>query len=459
MKKIFFILMLLIYSLSFSKIEVNIDNKNLNEFDQTQLHIIFLNENPVGYSFENLEENFRILAKRRNQEFRNINGQKTSLIEDTYLIEPQKIGKSDIVVNFSNGEKRKLSVETKKDGDLSNKIDNSRKNEKKYIKIETSPLKNRYYLGEKIIYSENLIYSPNDVEIESIINLETNAFNVEVLPNKANSNSAAGVKVNLLNAILTPISLGERSFSGSGIKYLDFNSGEIELLLPKPKKIEILELPKNAPKGFKNTVGKIEVKTSLDKTKSKIGSPIILTVTLSGEGNVKEINNIYPDEIDGATIYQTEKKYNEAIVDDKYISKKTIEVAILPKKSGVLELPEVKIPYFNTEKEKYDYLTINSMKIDIEGENNSTKIDNNKSPINKNIDKNIIENKLEKNNINNEVTKKVKIDELISGETENTSIYKKIAIMLGILSIFEFIIIIYLYRVNINKDRTNERKR
>lgn len=453
MKKICSILMFLIFSFSFSKIDVQVSKNEITQYDRVKLDVIFENEDPIQYDLSDIENNFTILSRGNSRQYQIINGNKTSSVVNSYILEPLKTGKFDLKIKFDNGEVKNVPIEVKGESNLSNTQQQIVTN--KSISFNITPLKESYYMGEYIPYTEKLVYFPNEVAPKELINSKIDGFKEKILIPDSNGNreeettvinGKEAIVLTLYKAILTPISSGEKNIRGLGVRYITDYYGRYSALIPENKIVNILDLPSNAPTGFKNTVGDIKVDYTLNKSETKVGFPVILNIKLFGEGNLKDISNLYPEDIGNATIYQTEKNYDEKIIDNRYYNEKNIEVAILPKENGELKLPEVKIPYFDTKNKKYDFAVIKPLTIKVQGQNI---IKANKSPINKIQDKKIEEPKVER----------VKIENLTIGNEENSSFFKILSIILGILSIFEFIIIICLYRVNINKDRTNERKR
>lgn len=457
MKKIFLILMFLIFSFSFSKIDVKISKNEIIPYENIKLDIIFENEEPIQYDFSGIKDEFKILGTRKNREYQIINMKKTIKIVNSYILEPLKTGNFNIKIKFENGDVKEFNIKVKNAPVLP---DNQKKIiENKNVSFLINPLKNTYYIGEYIPYTESVVYFPQEVILKKLIEAQIDGFKDKILVPNADGerdsevitiDGKEAVKLTVYKAILTPLSTGEKNIRGFGVKYIsgnDFYYDKYLTLLPQNKKIEILPLPSNTPKGFKNVVGEIKVDYSLNKTETEVSSPVILNIKIYGEGNLKDISNLYPEEVEGATIYQTEKSYFEKIIDDKYYNEKNIEVAILPKESGEIKIPEIRIPYFNVKNKKYEFLTLKSLTLKVKGQKN---VDNLlKSPINKINEKNNNTSKIEK----------ISIENLEIGNEKINPLFKILTVIFGILSIFEFLIIIYLYRLNIKKEKQKDRKR
>ena len=119
--------------------------------------------------------------------------------------------------------------------------------------------------------------------------------------------------------------------------------------------------------GFQNVVGTPTIDYNWNKDKINYGDSVVLSVTISGSVNLDTLDKIFTQNIEDFNIFENVKGFNEDIKDGRYEAVKNFEVAFIPKKTGNLKTPEVKIPYFNTKDKKFEELVIPSKEISVEG--------------------------------------------------------------------------------------------
>ena len=62
-----------------------------------------------------------------------------------------------------------------------------------------------------------------------------------------------------------------------------------KILRSQPLVVDVLPLPKGAPKGFKNLIGEFEISSKIGKRNLEVGDNTTLTVTVSGSGDIKGV--------------------------------------------------------------------------------------------------------------------------------------------------------------------------
>lgn len=118
--------------------------------------------------------------------------------------------------------------------------------------------------------------------------------------------------------------------------------------------VEVMPLPTNAPSDFIGGVGKFSFTRSWEKGTYKQGDVFVLTLTVSGEGNLHNINTPKLDLPKGMV------QYGDPIIEDQYsfgsngaqgkiIYKYNIQLI----DEGSLMIPDISISYFDVNKEQY----------------------------------------------------------------------------------------------------------
>ncbi len=118
--------------------------------------------------------------------------------------------------------------------------------------------------------------------------------------------------------------------------------------------IEVVPLPANPPKDFIGGVGKFSFASSVDKTDYKQGDVMVMTVVVSGSGNLHNINN--PKIILPKGMIQ----YGDPVIQEDYSfgvngaeGKITYQFNIQMMKAGDFDMPDLSLSYFDPNKQQY----------------------------------------------------------------------------------------------------------
>lgn len=461
MKKIVATLFLMTSFLSLADVILDSSNTKPAINEPFNIQVKFINEDKKDYKIEGIE-NLEILSKGTQSKYSYINGNKTSEKIDTYTVLAKDIKNFPLTVNLigKNEKSNTLNISVQKENIQSISDDMS---------IETS-INNgdTFYFGEKIIYEENFLTTVN---INSIGYTKPPQFNdfseKDISPANLKgayeqsyfrSNSGKqGIKLNIYRGILQPNSSGEKTIK-SGQMAVTQASGRRDFFFQQstpPKyfggnniKINILPLPTDKPVGFQNIVGTPKLEYSWNSDKVNLGQSLVLNIKISGDANLDALEKIVTSQFNDFNIFESFKGEDERVENGKYYAEKSFELALIPKKSGEINTPEIKIPYFNTQNKKYEFLIIPSKKIDVIGSSsspqatipieNTTHVTKNTTPVSTTL-----------------IPKEIRIDTVTEKNNSNNIFDNNLIIGLIILAIIEGGIIIYLLT---KKDKKIESK-
>ena len=461
MKKIVATLFLMTSFLSLADVILDSSNTKPAINEPFNIQVKFINEDKKDYKIEGIE-NLEILSKGTQSKYSYINGNKTSEKIDTYTVLAKDIKNFPLTVNLigKNEKSNTLNISVQKENIQSISDDMS---------IETS-INNgdTFYFGEKIIYEENFLTTVN---INSIGYTKPPQFNdfseKDISPANLKgayeqsyfrSNSGKqGIKLNIYRGILQPNSSGEKTIK-SGQMAVTQASGRRDFFFQQstpPKyfggnniKINILPLPTDKPVGFQNIVGTPKLEYSWNSDKVNLGQSLVLNIKISGDANLDALEKIVTSQFNDFNIFESFKGEDERVENEKYYAEKSFELALIPKKSGEIDTPEIKIPYFNTQDKKYEFLIIPSKKIDVIGSSsspqttipieNTTHVTKNTPPVSTTL-----------------IPEEIRIDTVTEKDNSNNIFDNKLIIGLIILVIIEGGIIIYLLT---KKDKKIESK-
>lgn len=395
MKKIVSLLLFLLISvLTFTEATLNVNNTNPRVNEPIALNVEFTNSEKEDYIIEGLN-NFKVLSKGVQRSYTIINGKKSSTILDKYTLLPIKEGTFTLQLKGEKEVSNPLEIAVSKEAKVAN-VNISDK-----ISLKTEPKNNQeYYFGEKIPFEEKLLITVPISDMKYIDPPIFNDFSVkEIFPNAQNSRypektfttpqGKQGIELTLQQSILQPNSSGEKTIKNAHIAVVESNNSDMWYYGREPViylggddiKLNILPLPTNQPTGFQNVVGKLKGEFTWNRDEVNIGESILLTLKLYGDVNLDTLEKIIPYDIAGFNIFESVKSSNEKIVNGKYYSEKTFEIAFIPRTVNEKTIPEIKIPYFDTENKSYKYFTIPSKSLKVLGTDESNSNVNNVQPV------------------------------------------------------------------------------
>lgn len=136
-------------------------------------------------------------------------------------------------------------------------------------------------------------------------------------------------------------------------------------LYTNPIPIKVRPLPvADQPEDYKGGVGSFSMTTRLDRDQAKVGESATLTLTLSGEGNIRDIEDPHI-RIDGVKIYSDSPSTNVKNYHDTVVGEKVYRLALVPQRQGEIKIPTISIPYFNPETERYEVASSAPMKLTV----------------------------------------------------------------------------------------------
>ncbi len=130
-------------------------------------------------------------------------------------------------------------------------------------------------------------------------------------------------------------------------------------------KIKVKPLPPNAPPSFAGAVGKLQLKTHIDKLKAKTGDAVTLKITVSGYGNLKLIEPLpleLPTDID---MYDPKISENIKVTASGMSGSKTFEYYLIPLNPGQFKIKPVVFTYFDLSENKYKTLHSDEFILDV----------------------------------------------------------------------------------------------
>ncbi|MGF6907573.1 BatD family protein [Fusobacterium sp. PH5-44] len=458
MKKIFYIVVFIIIgSLSFGEVKIEVDNTTPSINQIIRLVISFINEDKKDYKIEGIE-NFKIMSKGTSNNYHIINGKSTTIKSDIYQIMPEKKGRVKISVTGKDIKSNEINLDIQEGSNVNISGD---------MEFKTNISENStFYFGEKIIYKDTFITTsryaslgggtaPIFNEFSSKDMTPHDQYGSIISRQVMTGKGTTAIEVPIYEAIIEPSSSGKKKIKTSAIEVRNTRTREEYFYGNKEIEIEILPLPQDRPHNFQDVVGNLQGKQTWNKEKISLGESVLLKVNLSGSVNLDQLDTIAKGVLpqEKFNIFENVISSNEKIVGDKYFGEKEFEVAIIPRNSGEIIIPAIEIPYFNTETKQYEKYIIKEKKILVEGNTNNnnnnqgpnipTKTNDENSQNTPNIQENNSKTSVATSN-NNQISEEIEIATLSTDTNKNFKFYNKYGDILGIVAILELFMILCL---------------
>lgn len=156
-----------------------------------------------------------------------------------------------------------------------------------------------------------------------------------------------------------PFSLFDDSF---------FDRGEPLKLTSEALRVVVLPTPetsmKPAPSGL---VGDFEIRANTDTRAVNVGDPITVSVTITGEGNVKSIPSPYRDTLPNFRMFSGGTSENITTADYRIRGSKTFDEVFVPQRAGTYSIPSFALTYFDPKLKEYQTARTEPIEITVTG--------------------------------------------------------------------------------------------
>ncbi len=179
--------------------------------------------------------------------------------------------------------------------------------------------------------------------------------------------SAGGRRYNVkeTRTILFPTLAGNITIEPTTVTALSgIPSSERVRLATRQLTLNVRPLPPDDPSAFTGAVGAYIIEGDIDTDTVSVGEPVMLTVTISGEGNVELLSAPDWPEIPGWRAFDNDTSFTASVVDGKMQGSKTFTRMLVPDASGNYELPPIEYAYFDPDIE--EYVTVSTRPFSVE---------------------------------------------------------------------------------------------
>lgn len=234
--------------------------------------------------------------------------------------------------------------------------------------------KNKAYVNEQIILTIKLYQGIEPVSVSSYIPPSFAGFWQEELGQSRNSEMVNGRRyiVHEIKYAIFPTKSGTYKIEPASLRceVEDFFSfpfgGDVKGIKTNSAEITVSDLPsKGKPEDFSGAVGKFNISSKLDNQEIKQWEPATLSVTISGEGNIKAVEVPKLPELPDFKIYSSGSETKLASSKNKIAGQRIFKVILVPQREGRFDFPALKFSYFDPSSGTYKTLATASQSLTV----------------------------------------------------------------------------------------------
>jgi hypothetical protein len=324
-------------------------------------------------------DSFKVRARGSSSSIQIINGDRSSSISYNFILIPREtgtftIGPATVTIGGKQYQTAPITLVIKQPSET---IDVSKEVFAEWVVSNKKP-----YVQEQVIATLRIYHR---IEIRNLVtDIKFQGFREETLKEPVqNTRIVNGIRYQSyeISTALFPLRPGKIEIPASVIEFdqvdsnperrtlspfepfgrgplsRDFGRSKHKILSTKATTLDIQPLPrKNRPDNFSNLVGDFIITAQLSRTEIEVGDTTTLTVTVAGQGNVKDLFLPSPRWGDDFKVYEDQSEYRRTDGVRTVSGEKVYTYALVPLNPGRLKIPPIPLNYFDPT--KGDYVSI-----------------------------------------------------------------------------------------------------
>lgn len=319
-----------------------------------------------------LQNEFVILGTERRMNYSIINGQTQSSSEWTITLKAQKEGKLTIpAIKIGREYTAPTTIDVSAASVPSPQSTTTDSNQQQSIYLTTSVNQKNPYVNQQIIYKVTLYNSKHLLDADYQGPQVENALLIPLGQEKRYQTQKNNINylVEEQNYAIFPQKSGPLKIKSPVFTALiyDFNPERVKAE-DKTINLEVQPIPKEFSGKTWLPAKEVKFTEHYENSEPTItqGNTLIRTVTLEGNGVPAQLlPTLTFSEIDGVNIYPEKGKDKNQVIQGELIGRTEIKITYLFNKSGKITIPELKLPWFNTETGKEEIATLPSKVINV----------------------------------------------------------------------------------------------
>lgn len=316
-----------------------------------------------------LDKDWDIIDQNQSQQMQFVNGRNNSSTVWTLTLIPKRTGNLQIpVIEYRGNRSEPIEVSV---SDQATTAPSSTDNF--YFEVEVSG--GIHYVQEQILYIERLYYTVNHDDANLSEMSVADARLVQLTDPKQYITVIDGKRVGVYErrfAVFpeqagTLVIPGQR-FSARITNRYDRFRGQSETVVSKPIKLDIKAIPPEYPTAPWIPASQFSISEhfSTDFSGWQAGEPVTRTITISATGlSSGQIPPIPMPEVANLRYYPDQTKDDSKSSEDGLVTTVTQSVALVPTQAGELNLPEIRVPWWNTLKNRVEYASLPARTVNV----------------------------------------------------------------------------------------------
>ena len=369
------IALLLPATMAHATLTASVDRTSISENDIIVL-TIRSDQGPLQQTdFSQLENNFTLIKQRRNNQITVINGRREASYDLTLVLLPKQTGSLTIPAFSSHGESSQ-SIQI----DVSTRPVEDQNAAKKEVFFDTQVSKQEVYVQEQLLYALRLYHAVglSDAQITPL-NIE-NAVIEFVGDQKKYETIIDGIRYSVVErqyAIFPEksgtLNLPELVFNGRKISnHNSYNYRSNYNTYTNPSDyirtrsaahvINVLSKPANYPAGEPwLPTPALTLSDSWSKLTPTltVGEPVTRTLTLSARNlSAAQLPDLKLPRVANLKMYPDQAQNEDGVTATGLLGQRSFAAAIVPAKAGQIELPAIKIVWWNTDSKQLEETSV-----------------------------------------------------------------------------------------------------
>ena len=309
-----------------------------------------------------LDKDWDIVDQNQSQQMQFVNGRNNSSTDWTLMLIPKRTGSLQIpVIEYRGNKTQPITIQV---SDQATTAPSSTDNF--YFEVEVSG--GIHYVQEQILYIERLYYTVNHDDANLSELTVADARLVQLTDPKQYITVVGGKRVGVYERrfAIFPEQAGDlvipgQRFSARITNRYDRFRGQSETVVSKPIRLDIKPIPAEYPTApwIPASDFSISEHFSTDFTRWQAGEPVTRTITIRAKGlSTGQIPPIPLPEVPQLRYYPDQTKDDSSTSEDGLETTVTQSVALVPTQAGDLQLPEIRVPWWNTLTNQVEYATL-----------------------------------------------------------------------------------------------------
>ncbi len=163
-----------------------------------------------------------------------------------------------------------------------------------------------------------------------------------------------------------PLLTGELTIESARLEVTGNLFRDVAMFESNPVSLEVVSLPEAVPDGFSGAVGQFSLDVSVDRVQTALGEPLVLEISLTGQGNLEQIPAPELRLPDGWRAFEDESLATlDVNIAGLFLWERSFTYLLVPNRAGTVEFAPVVFAHFDPSTSDYVTLTGPAFTVDV----------------------------------------------------------------------------------------------